>query len=112
MSLKELATIVFGLFAGYWVVAKLFFPAKPKAVPAPTPPPPPALPEPAWHEVLEVPPDADVDTFHRAYQRLMSQYHPDKVASLGQELQDLAERKSQRINAAYQQGLAARGVAR
>jgi DnaJ-domain-containing protein 1 len=31
----------------------------------------------------------------------MSKYHPDKVAGLGKELQDLAHLKAQAINRAY-----------
>jgi DnaJ-domain-containing protein 1 len=33
----------------------------------------------------------------------MSNYHPDKVAHLGMELQELAKRKAQAINRAYSQ---------
>lgn len=36
----------------------------------------------------------------------MSQYHPDKVASLGPELRDLCERKTKEINTAYDQAMA------
>jgi DnaJ-domain-containing protein 1 len=32
----------------------------------------------------------------------MTEYHPDKVASLGPELRALAEKKSKEINAAYE----------
>jgi DnaJ like chaperone protein len=42
----------------------------------------------------------------------MSQYHPDKVATLGQELQDLATQKSQQISAAYREALKAREAMR
>ena len=40
----------------------------------------------------------------------MSEYHPDKVASLGKEIRELAERKSKEINAAYRDALFANGV--
>jgi DnaJ-domain-containing protein 1 len=40
----------------------------------------------------------------------MSQYHPDKVASLGRELRELAESKSKEISVAYQEALVARGA--
>ena len=36
-----------------------------------------------------------------AYRQLAREYHPDKVASLGKELQDLALKKMKEINAAY-----------
>ncbi len=63
-----------------------------------------------WHTVLGISPDATVDEIRQAYRALMGQYHPDKVATLGAELRDLAERKSKEINAAYEQGLRARGA--
>src|SRR5689334_20216103 len=56
---------------------------------------------PAWHETLQVAPDASIDEIRRAYRSLMSQYHPDKVASLGPELRELCERKTKEINTAY-----------
>jgi DnaJ-domain-containing protein 1 len=37
----------------------------------------------------------------RAYKKRMSEYHPDKVANLGDELRQLAERKSKELNEAY-----------
>jgi len=42
--------------------------------------------------------DAEVDL---AYRRLISQYHPDKVAGAAPELRAQAERKARQINAAY-----------
>ena len=42
--------------------------------------------------------DAEVD---QAYRRLMSQYHPDKVAGAAPELRAQAEKKAREINAAY-----------
>ena len=42
--------------------------------------------------------DAEVDL---AYRRLISQYHPDKLAGAAPELQAQAEAKSRDINAAY-----------
>jgi len=83
---------------------------KPQA-PAAAPPPvqPPAGPP--WTRVLELPADAGVDEIREAYRRLMSQYHPDKVASLGRELQELAEAKTKGIQLAYQAALMDRGNA-
>lgn len=37
-----------------------------------------------------------------AYKKLITQYHPDKVANLGSELQELASKKTKEINEAYQ----------
>jgi DnaJ-domain-containing protein 1 len=42
--------------------------------------------------------DAELD---QAYRRLISQYHPDKLAGAAQELQRQAEAKAREINAAY-----------
>ncbi|KQO00233.1 MULTISPECIES: J domain-containing protein [Stenotrophomonas] len=42
--------------------------------------------------------DAEIDL---AYRRLISQYHPDKVAGAAPELRAQAERKARQINAAY-----------
>ena len=42
--------------------------------------------------------DAEVDL---AYRRLISQYHPDKVAGAAPELRAQAEKRARQINAAY-----------
>ena len=84
MTLTDLAVILFGLFAGYWVVSKLFFraPKAPMPVPAETPVP--------WYQVLKVDPQADLQTIEAAYQSLRD--------------------GSQQIEAAYKAGRAARGA--
>jgi preprotein translocase subunit Sec63 len=53
------------------------------------------------HEVLGVDRDASAQEVKRAYQRMMAQYHPDRVANAAAELQALAEKRSKEINAAY-----------
>jgi DnaJ-domain-containing protein 1 len=105
MTLNEIAVILFGLFAGYWVVSKLFF-RQPKADINPEPASPPTATQ--WYDILQVPASASPAEIRDAYKHLISKYHPDKVDSLGQELKDLAGQKSQEINAAYQEGLRAR----
>ena len=55
----------------------------------------------AWHEILQVSPDSSMEDIRGAYRRRMSEYHPDKVAQLGEEIRQVAERKSKEINAAY-----------
>ena len=107
MNLKEMAVIVFGLFAGYWVVGKLFF-SSPK-VQKDAAPAPPAVVQPSWSDILEISPSASAAEIRTAYKHLIAKYHPDKVDNLGQELKDLAGRKSQEINAAYREGMRARG---
>ena len=88
---------------------------KPQAPVAPPPEPsaPPVRPPagPHWTRVLELPADASVEEIREAYRRLISQYHPDKVASLGRELQELAEAKSKDIALAYQAALMERSNA-
>jgi len=54
-----------------------------------------------WHKILGVSSIATIGEIKAAYQKLMSQYHPDKVATLGTEIREVAERKSKEINAAY-----------
>jgi DnaJ like chaperone protein len=107
MRISEIAVILFGLFAGYWIVSKLFFPP-PKGNPEAGAVPPTNAP-PRWYEVLQVAPSATAAEIRDAYKHLISKYHPDKVDSLGQELKDLASQKSQEITAAYREGMRARG---
>jgi DnaJ like chaperone protein len=108
MSLTEAAVILFGLFAGYWVVSKLFF----RSPPAKDLPNPRIATESSqhWHDILGVPPAATAEQIRDAYKHLVSKYHPDKVDSLGPELKDLAEHKTQEITRAYREGMRARGV--
>lgn len=56
---------------------------------------------PHWAEVLGTKSNASRDEIRKAYRQRMSEYHPDKVAQLGKELREVAERKSKEINAAY-----------
>jgi DnaJ-domain-containing protein 1 len=62
-----------------------------------------------WFRVLDVPLGATNDEIRSAYKRLIGQYHPDKVASLGEELRELASAKSKEITAAYREAMQARG---
>lgn len=52
-------------------------------------------------DILGVNASASPDEIKKAYKKLMMQYHPDKVANLGSELQALAEQKTKQINSAY-----------
>lgn len=116
MSVTEILVIVFGLFLGYWVVSRFISdtPRNQKQSAAeqdshqqsttnkdeaPL----------AWHETLNVSPLATVNEIRAAYKTLMHQYHPDNVASLGEELKNLAERKSKEITAAYHEAMRMRG---
>lgn len=55
------------------------------------------------YEVLGVARSASSDAIQSAYRARMNEYHPDKVAHLGDELQKLAHQKSQEIQRAYRQ---------
>jgi len=53
------------------------------------------------YQVLGVDRTASQEAIRAAYRSRMKEYHPDKVAHLGSELQDLAHAKSQQIERAY-----------
>jgi DnaJ-domain-containing protein 1 len=55
------------------------------------------------YAVLGIPRSASSDSIQAAYRARMREYHPDKVAHLGEELQSLAHEKSQQIQRAYQE---------
>ncbi len=55
------------------------------------------------YEVLGITRSASSDAIKAAYRARMKEYHPDKVAHLGEELQSLAHEKSQEIQRAYRQ---------
>ena len=54
-----------------------------------------------WH-VLEIARDATREEIHNAFREQMKRYHPDRVSHLGEELREVAERKTKDINRAYQ----------
>lgn len=62
------------------------------------------------HEILGVNPDASTQEVKRAYRRLMSQHHPDKLIARGmpEEMLDMAKEKSQAIRSAYEMIVSAR----
>jgi DnaJ-domain-containing protein 1 len=62
----------------------------------------PVAPSAAHYETLGLAPDASDSDVEQAYRRLMSQYHPDKVAGAAEEIRALAETRAQSINTAYE----------
>lgn len=54
------------------------------------------------HEILGISPGASREEIQAAYRSAAQQYHPDKVAHLGIELQDLARKKFLEIQEAYE----------
>ncbi len=55
------------------------------------------------YEILGIDASASEEEIHAAYRTRMHEYHPDKVAHLGEELQKLAHRKAVEIQQAYEQ---------
>ena len=54
------------------------------------------------YAILEIDRSASNDAIKAAYRARMGEYHPDKVAHLGEALQEVAHEKSQEIQRAYQ----------
>ena len=54
------------------------------------------------YQVLGVDASASGEEIHAAYKARMREYHPDKVAHLGEELQQVAHRKALEIQRAYE----------
>ncbi len=66
----------------------------------PAPPSPPAAKDP-W-KVIGIAPGASKDEARKAFRTLVAQYHPDKVAHLAPEFQELAERKTRELLEAWE----------
>ena len=62
-----------------------------------------------WFNILGVSESASKDQITMAYKKKISQYHPDKVASLGVEIRALSESMAKKINAAYSYAKSLRG---
>lgn len=54
------------------------------------------------YKILEISPEASDDEVKKAYRRMAMKYHPDKVTSLGEDVQKAAHEKFQMVNAAYE----------
>lgn len=54
------------------------------------------------HDILGVAPGASQEEIRAAYRREAARYHPDKVAHLGEEFREMAERRFREIQAAYE----------
>lgn len=54
------------------------------------------------YTLLEVSPTASQEEIKTAYRRAVARYHPDKVAHLGKEFQELAHKKLLAIQQAYE----------
>jgi len=53
------------------------------------------------YKILEINENASDEEVKKAYRRMAMKYHPDKVSSLGEELQETANEKFKRVSKAY-----------
>jgi hypothetical protein len=60
----------------------------------------------SWNDILGVSPNASEREIRTAYREKIKQYHPDRVAGLGEKLRIVAEQEAQKINSAKDEGLA------
>jgi DnaJ like chaperone protein len=61
--------------------------------------------------ILQITKEASDEEVKKAYKRMCIKYHPDKVASLGEQAQQAAKEKFQEINNAYEKIKKERGIA-
>lgn len=54
------------------------------------------------YKILEITQDANNDEIKSAYRKMAKKYHPDKVASLGEEIKNQAEEKFRMVQEAYE----------
>lgn len=66
----------------------------------------------AAYKVLEISPNATDDEVRKTYKKLALKHHPDRVATLGEDVKRAAEKKFQEINAAKDLIYKARGMKR
>lgn len=55
------------------------------------------------YAILNIPKNASWEEISSAYKKMAQMYHPDKVAGLAPEYQEIAEKRMKSINAAYEQ---------
>lgn len=54
------------------------------------------------YKILEIDRTATNDDLKKAYRRMAMKFHPDKVSTLGEEVQNAAKEKFQKVNQAYE----------
>ena len=62
------------------------------------------------YRILEITPDATNEEVKKAYRKMAVKYHPDKVATLGADVQKAAEEKFKAISQAYEAICRERGI--
>ena len=62
------------------------------------------------YKILEIEPNATNEEVKKAYRKMAVKYHPDKVATLGEDVQKAAEEKFKAVNQAYESICKERGI--
>jgi DnaJ like chaperone protein len=62
------------------------------------------------YRILEIEPSATDEEVKKAYRKMAIKYHPDKVATLGEDVQKAAEEKFKAISQAYEAICKERGI--
>ena len=62
------------------------------------------------YKILEIDPNATNDEVKKAYRKMAIKYHPDKVATLGEDVQKAAEEKFKAVVQAYEAICKERGI--
>lgn len=63
------------------------------------------------YKILEIEKSASDEEVKKAYRRMAMKYHPDKVSQLGDDVQNAAKEKFQRLSQAYEKIKKERGIA-
>ena len=62
------------------------------------------------YRILEIEPDATDEEVRKAYRKMAVKYHPDKVATLGEDVRKAAEEKFKSVSQAYESICRERGI--